>query len=105
MGPAVRLSSRPVASAADASDIQLASTVAGVTCRVLLHPIDSVKTRLQHLRGRPGRISARKDVVQFVRREGIGALYRGIVGALAGVVPYSLCEFDAYLLPPCFSLF
>lgn len=95
-----------------ASDTQLASTVAGVTSRVLLHPIDSVKTRLQHLRGRPGQIDAGRQIIQFVAREGIGGLYRGILGALVGVIPYSMCTcayfclalFSFYLVVLCVSV-
>lgn len=90
MGTTAR-SSQSGSLSAFASDTQLASMVAGVTSRVLLHPIDSVKTRLQRLRGRPEQVDAGRHVLQFVTREGIGGLYRGILGALLGVIPYSMC--------------
>lgn len=72
------------------SDAQLASTFAGLTSRVLLHPIDSVKTRLQYIRGRPGSTNASRQLIRFISAEGLPGLYRGIIGALAGVLPYSM---------------
>lgn len=73
-------------------DTQVASTLAGVTARVILHPVDCVKTRLQHLRGTPGRIDEVAHIARFVAKEGVAGLYRGIFSALAGVVPYSMCK-------------
>lgn len=75
-------------------DTQLASTIAGIASRILLHPIDCVKTRLQHLRGRPGSVDTNATILKFIAKEGIPGLYRGIFSALAGVVPYSMCTFE-----------
>lgn len=73
-----------------AADTQLASALAGIASRILLHPVDCVKTRLQHLRGRPETINATETVWRFIAKEGVSGLYRGIIGALIGVVPYSM---------------
>lgn len=75
-------------------DTQLASTIAGIASRILLHPVDCVKTRLQHLRGRPGSVDPNATIIKFIAKEGIPGLYRGIFSALAGVVPYSMCTFE-----------
>lgn len=53
------------------------------------------------MRGRPGSFSTTAALVSFARTEGIVGLYRGILGALAGVVPYSLRGFPASVLPVC----
>lgn len=67
-------------------ETQTASTVAGIASRVLLHPIDSIKTRMQTARGR----GMEMTVWKTIRGGGIRGLYRGIVGSIIGVVPYSL---------------
>lgn len=80
------------------AEIQLASALAGVASRVVLHPIDSVKTRLQRLRGRPNSVDSAATVLDFLAREGVSGLYRGIFSALVGVIPYSLLYMPSYEL-------
>lgn len=78
----------------NASDTQLASTAAGLISRALLHPVDCLKTRLQHLRGRRDPVAVRVALSNFLAAEGLPGLYRGISGALAGVIPHSMCTYS-----------
>ncbi|KAA8495506.1 putative S-adenosylmethionine carrier 2, chloroplastic [Porphyridium purpureum] len=81
------------------AEYQLAAGAAGAISKLLLFPFDTVKTRLQFLRSRgpqSARFSSRNAILKFVKREGIAGLYRGIFGALVGVLPYSLCYMPTY---------
>lgn len=79
-----RAEAEPPARAAEATlrQTQLASMAAGLLSRVCLHPLDTIKCRVQYLRGQPGAPA----VLRFALRDN---LYRGILPALAGVLPYS----------------
>lgn len=79
--------------------MQLASVVAGVTQRVLLHGLDTLKTNVQYARGRGlhERVSVRAAVRRLVlARGGLAAFYRGIVPGVLGTVPYSLVYMPSY---------
>ena len=74
------------------SDTQAASVLAGIGTRILLHPIDSVKTRVQRVRSRNVNAHVSLQTArQVLRAQGIAGLYRGLFGALLGVLPYSMC--------------
>lgn len=89
-----------------ATDTQIASTIAGVLSRLLLHPMDCIKTRLQHLRSQPFKsVNPGRVVIDFIVAERLAGLYRGILGALAGVLPYSMSTFVATRGYICFMLF
>jgi hypothetical protein len=88
-------------------ETQLASMAAGLVTRLVLHPFDTAKTRLQHLRG--GSAGARlmgvsaasgsgAAIAGFLRAERVAGLYRGVVGALVGVLPYSAIYMPSYEL-------
>lgn len=73
-------------------ETQVASMAAGLVTRIALHPFDTCKTRLQHIRSpHPARA-----VLKFIEIEKLGGLYRGIAGALVGVLPYSLFYMPSY---------
>lgn len=65
---------------------------AGLITRLVLHPFDTCKTRLQYLRGQ----STTHAILSFIRGERIAGLYRGIIGALVGVLPYSAIYMPSY---------
>ena len=78
------------------SDTQLASMTAGILSRILLHPIDCIKTRLQHFRSHASSTEPSKALLRFIATEKIAGLYRGISGAMLGVIPYSLLYMPSY---------
>lgn len=86
----VSLVSNSEKNAFSARDTQIASMVAGVLSRVLLHPFDCIKTRLQYMRRQSSAIDPGRAVLRFIATERLGGLYRGIFGATLGVIPYSL---------------
>lgn len=76
----------------------LGSAAAGIVGRIVTHPLDTAKARLQSLSGASYRGPA--DVlVQTFRSEGIRGLYRGfptvIVGGTPGTIIY-LCGYDIF---------
>jgi Mitochondrial carrier protein len=71
------------------SETQIASMIAGLVTRLVLHPADTLKTRLQHARGRRSAGTA-SALISLLRAEKIPGLYRGIGGALVGVLPCML---------------
>lgn len=75
-----------------ASETQIASMTAGILSRVLLHPVDCIKTRLQHIRNHSSSTEPWRAILRFIATERLSGLYRGIVGATLGVIPYSLCK-------------
>lgn len=75
-------------------DTQLASMAAGLLTRICLHPLDTVKTRLQHMRGTP----PARAILDFVLREHFRGLYRGAGVALLGVLPFSALYMPSYEL-------
>lgn len=85
-----RASENESARAGSVSETQAASVIAGLGTRLALHPVDSVKTRLQRLRGRRGMFGGVGALRQQIRAEGLRSLYRGLLGALCGVLPYSM---------------
>lgn len=85
-----RASGRDTASVGSVSETQAASVIAGLGTRLALHPVDSVKTRLQRLRGRRGMFGGVVALRRQIRVEGVRSLYRGLLGALCGVLPYSM---------------
>jgi hypothetical protein len=64
----------------------LGSSTAGIIARLVCHPIDTVKSRLQS-----GKISFGSDIIQTFRNnyknEGITSLYRGLSATIFGGVP------------------
>lgn len=64
----------------------LGSSTAGIIARLICHPIDTVKSRLQS-----GRLSFGSEVIQTFRNtyknEGIASLYRGLSATIFGGVP------------------
>jgi hypothetical protein len=74
----------------------LGSAAAGVVGRIITHPLDTAKARLQSLSGTSYRGPA-DALVKTFRSEGIRGLYRGfptvIVGGTPGTVIY-LCGYD-----------
>ena len=79
-------------------DSQLASTVAGLVRRLILYPIDTLKTRAQHVRylQNANAGSTHRYLIDFIRREGLRGLYKGMTGSLVATVPYSLVYMPAY---------
>lgn len=75
--PRRRRAAAPPRAEATLRQTQLASMTAGLVSRVCLHPLDTIKCRVQYLRGQPGAPA----VLRFALREN---LYRGILPALAG---------------------
>jgi solute carrier family 25 (mitochondrial S-adenosylmethionine transporter), member 26 len=69
---------------------------AGLVTRLALHPFDTAKTRMQHLRG--DMRAAAPAFARFVRAERVAGLYRGVAGALVGVLPYSAVYMPSYEL-------
>jgi solute carrier family 25 (mitochondrial S-adenosylmethionine transporter), member 26 len=69
---------------------------AGLVTRLALHPFDTAKTRMQHLRGDVR--AAAPAFARFVRAERVAGLYRGVAGALVGVLPYSAVYMPSYEL-------
>lgn len=67
---------------------------AGLLTRLCLHPLDTVKTRLQHMRGTP----PTRAILDFVLREKVRGLYRGAGVALVGVLPFSALYMPSYEL-------
>lgn len=72
-------------------ETQISAIVAGLGTRLVLHPVDSIKTRLQRIRGRRGALHGVSAIRYFLRKKGFGSLYKGIIGALIGVLPHSMC--------------
>jgi hypothetical protein len=76
----------------------LGSAAAGVVGRIITHPLDTAKARLQSLSGTSYRGPA-DALVKTFRSEGIRGLYRGfptvIVGGTPGTVIY-LCGYDIF---------
>lgn len=81
---------RSANNAVSVSDTQIASMTAGVLSRLLLHPIDCIKTRLQYFRAHSSSAEPSKALIRFIATERLAGLYRGIAGAVLGVIPYSL---------------
>lgn len=71
---------------------QIASVAAGFLSRIALHPLDTIKCRVQYLRGTP----SASNLASFVFRDGFRNLYRGLAPALLGVMPFSLVYMPGY---------
>lgn len=76
----------------------LGSAAAGIVGRIVTHPLDTAKARLQSLSG-PSYRGAADVLVKTFRLEGIQGLYRGfptvIAGGTPGTVVY-LCGYDIF---------
>lgn len=76
----------------------LGSAAAGIIGRIVTHPLDTAKARLQSLSGASYRGPA--DVlIQTFRSEGIRGLYRGFPTVIAGGTPGTiiyLCGYDIF---------
>ncbi|QDZ19814.1 mitochondrial carrier protein [Chloropicon primus] len=68
----------------------LAGAIAGASVESALYPIDTIKTRLQAMKGSVGL----KDKVGALR--GSTSLYSGLLGNLVGVIPASALFFSVY---------
>ena len=68
----------------------LAGAIAGASVESALYPIDTIKTRLQAMKGSVGM----KDKVMALR--GSNSLYSGLLGNLVGVIPASALFFTVY---------
>ena len=68
----------------------LAGAIAGASVESALYPIDTIKTRLQAMKGTVGL----KDKVGALR--GSTSLYSGLLGNLVGVIPASALFFSVY---------
>lgn len=78
-------------------DYQLASGCASMTQKIVLHPVDTIKTRLQHLRLTSKEFkNPAAHVVRFIRVEGLRGLYRGVTSALLGSIPVSMVYMPSY---------
>mmetsp|Transcript_9160 Transcript_9160/g.27577 ORF Transcript_9160/g.27577 Transcript_9160/m.27577 type:complete len:319 (+) Transcript_9160:122-1078(+) len=79
-------------------DYQLASGAASIAQKIVLHPVDTIKTRLQHLRLTSEVVfkDPAMHVVRFIRAEGLAGLYRGIVTSLIGAIPVSMVYMPSY---------
>ncbi len=75
-----------------------AGAAAGICCDSVLHPVDTVKSRLQAQRGPPFAYrSMRHAVSSIVAKEGIRrGLYAGFGAVLAGTVPTHAIMFATY---------
>lgn len=85
---------RPDTQGATLRETQVASVAAGLFSRVALHPLDTIKCRVQYLRGTP----TPRAVASFVFRERLRGLYRGLAPALLGVLPFSAVYMPGYVL-------
>eukprot|EP00741_Cyanophora_paradoxa_P004157 tig00000769_g4038.t1 len=72
----------------------LAGGIAGMGSNFLLHPLDTVKTLRQHNpKEFKGTLRSMGDIV---RKDGIIALYRGVVPGAVGAMPSSMLYFGTY---------
>lgn len=74
----------------------LGSAASGMLARLPMHPIDTVKARLQVQRGAAGYANFLEALVAIARTEGLRGLYRGIGIAFGGSVPGSMLYFTSY---------
>lgn len=78
----------------------ISGIIGGVTGKAILHPIDTVKAKLQVQQINNTKV-ARGKVIQSivqetVKAEGIGGLYRGLSISILGSVPGSALYFGSY---------
>ncbi|KAJ3353847.1 Fe(2+) transporter [Entophlyctis luteolus] len=75
-----------------------AGAIAGITEHCVMYPVDSIKTRMQTLSSRSGRLysSVAKYAVRISRTEGAGALWRGMNSAILGAGPAHALSFAVY---------
>lgn len=71
---------------------------AGILSRILLHPVDCIKTRLQHFRAHSSSKEPVQALMRFIAKERLAGLYRGIIGATLGVIPFSMRTFSSLLV-------
>jgi len=79
-------------------DFQTASAAASLSQKIVLHPVDTVKTRLQYLR-LTSEVEFKDPavhVMQFIRAEGLSGLYRGVATSLIGAIPVSMVYMPSY---------
>jgi len=70
----------------------LAGAIAGASVESALYPIDTIKTRLQAMKGTPtGSLGAKLKLLR-----GKGSMYSGLMGNLAGVIPATAIFFGVY---------
>ena len=87
------------------SDVFVASLAAEITQRVLLHPVDTLKARLQYMRSETGRHPSRLPLLGDLAalrhpsvNLGLFSLYRGLLPTVVGVVPTALVYMPTYEL-------
>ena len=108
---ATRLGVQKGAARADGADGDALATrltagaLAGATSTVLLYPLDVVRTRLavgavpglEAAGARPGGVSAVVGAAATIaRKEGVGALYRGLGYAVAAIIPEAAVTYGTY---------
>lgn len=71
----------------------LAGAIAGGSVESALYPLDTIKTRLQALRGS---VSAKEQLKALKGSGGVRGMYSGLAGNLAGVIPSSAIFFSVY---------
>jgi len=75
----------------------VAGAIAGLTAQFCIYPLEITKTRLAI--SKPGEYKGIAHCLsQIVAREGPWALYKGLLPALSGVVPYSGVDLTVYSL-------
>lgn len=75
----------------------IAGGLAGLCCDMILHPIDTIKSRLHVQKGPPFKYRSMFHAFTLVtRQEGRRGLYAGFGAVLAGSVPSHACMFAAY---------
>lgn len=75
----------------------IASSLAGMAAssfgKTLLHPIDTVKAKLQV---RDTKLSIAQTASETIKLEGLGGLYRGLPISLIGSLPATALYFGSY---------
>ncbi|KAH7617418.1 putative Adenine nucleotide transporter BT1, chloroplastic/amyloplastic/mitochondrial [Nannochloris sp. 'desiccata'] len=84
----------------DAVALALAGAVAGILSTIAVHPLETLRTRLAI--GACGgsssalSISAWSCIVEIVKNEGVGALFRGLDASIMGIMPYAAIRLSTY---------
>jgi solute carrier family 25 (mitochondrial phosphate transporter), member 23/24/25/41 len=74
--------------------VAAAGALAGVLSTTVVHPLETIRTRLAVTGGASG--GAFACFADTVRHEGVGALFRGLDASIIGIVPYAAIRLATY---------
>jgi hypothetical protein len=84
----------------DAVALASAGAFAGILSTIAVHPLETLRTRLAigacGGSGSALSISAWSCIVEIVKNEGIGALFRGLDASILGIMPYAAIRLSTY---------